>query len=209
MTIEEAIREFEKQLHSAVVVLDSGFGTHPGESDRVYRKRKAMAEVALAALRAQQEENKSNALLTQYAAQKFQESMTDFKEIQRLKTQLAALGNVEKNDPLTLDELREMPGEPVWCAEMECWGIVKVETIGYWANKPFLVGAWHVPTCGSAENFEYDIEMRGLTLCRRKPEESVEIGVAKDKDVPTKLPHKGSYLLSQDGGEMKDVDNKV
>lgn len=55
MTIEEAIREFEKQLHSAVVVLDSGFGTHPGESDRVYQKQKAMAEVALAALRAQQE----------------------------------------------------------------------------------------------------------------------------------------------------------
>lgn len=55
MTTEEAILEFEKQLHSAVVVLDSGFGTHPGESDRIYRKRKAMAEIALSALRAQQE----------------------------------------------------------------------------------------------------------------------------------------------------------
>lgn len=77
----------------------------------------------------------------------------------------------ENNDPLTLDELREMPGEPVWCAEMECWGIVEVETVGCWANKPFLVGAWHAPTCGSAEKFECDIEMRGLTLYRRKPKE--------------------------------------
>ncbi len=54
MTVEEAIVEFEKQLHSAVVVLASGFGTHPGENDRIYRKRKAMAEIALSALRAQQ-----------------------------------------------------------------------------------------------------------------------------------------------------------
>lgn len=75
------------------------------------------------------------------------------------------------NVPLTLDELREMDGEPVWCAEMECWGIVKVETVGHWANKPFLVGAWHTPTRGSAVNFECDVQMRGLTLYRRKPGE--------------------------------------
>ncbi len=57
MTTEEVIVEFEKQLHSAVVVLASGFGTHPGENDRIYRKRKEMAEIALSALRAQQEKN--------------------------------------------------------------------------------------------------------------------------------------------------------
>lgn len=55
MTREEAIAKFEKQLTSAMVVLDSGFGTRPGESDRVYRERKEMAEIALSALRAQQE----------------------------------------------------------------------------------------------------------------------------------------------------------
>ncbi len=44
MTTEEAIIAFDKQWHSAVVVLDSGFGTHPGENDRIYRKRKEMAE---------------------------------------------------------------------------------------------------------------------------------------------------------------------
>ena len=53
MTREEAIAKFEKQLTSAMVVLDSGFGTRPGESDRLYRERKELAEIAISALRQQ------------------------------------------------------------------------------------------------------------------------------------------------------------
>lgn len=49
------------------------------------------------------------------------------------------------NDPLVLDELRQMRGEPVWCKELECYGIVKMEKVGRWANELFLVG-----TCGCA-----------------------------------------------------------
>lgn len=92
MTREEAIVAFEKQLHSAVAVLDSGFGTNPGECDMLYRRRKEMAEIALAALRAQQE---------------------------------------AENEPLTLDELRQMDGEPVWMQPKEknsgIWGFVDTE----------------------------------------------------------------------------------
>lgn len=51
MTREEAIALFEKQLTAAQVVLDSGFGSNPGENDFLYRRRKDMAEIALAALR--------------------------------------------------------------------------------------------------------------------------------------------------------------
>lgn len=51
MTREEAIILFEKQLTAAQVVLDSGFGSNPGENDSLYRRRKEMAEIALAALR--------------------------------------------------------------------------------------------------------------------------------------------------------------
>lgn len=51
MTQEEAIALFEKQLTAAQVVLDSGFGSNPGENDFLYRRRKDMAEIALAALR--------------------------------------------------------------------------------------------------------------------------------------------------------------
>ena len=81
MTNEEAIKKFEKQLHSAMVVLDSGFGTSPGECDRVYRERKEMAEIALSALR--QQETVAN-----------------------------------RNEPMTLDELRQMDGEPVCSVEI-------------------------------------------------------------------------------------------
>ena len=51
MTREEAIALFEKQLTAAQVVLDSGFGSNPGENDSLYRRRKEMAEIALSALR--------------------------------------------------------------------------------------------------------------------------------------------------------------
>lgn len=73
------------------------------------------------------------------------------------------------NDPLALDELRQMRGEPVWCKELECYGIVKMEKVGSWANELFLVGIWH--NGDAAVNFEYDIKSRGLTLYRHKPEE--------------------------------------
>ena len=51
MTLEEAIALFEKQLTAAQVVLDSGFGSNPGENNFLYRRRKEMAEIALTALR--------------------------------------------------------------------------------------------------------------------------------------------------------------
>lgn len=64
MTREEAIERFEKQLTEAMVVLDSGFGTRPGENDLLYRKRKEMAEIALQALREQEEREKQPQPLT-------------------------------------------------------------------------------------------------------------------------------------------------
>ena len=51
--IKKAIKHFECMKNDAVVVLDSGFGTHPGESDLVYRNRKMYAEFAIQALEKQ------------------------------------------------------------------------------------------------------------------------------------------------------------
>lgn len=64
------------------------------------------------------------------------------------------------NTPLTLQELREMAGKPVYCPEMESYGIVKCETKGMWEGVPFLVGTWHSE--GVAVNFEYNISERKL-----------------------------------------------
>lgn len=51
--IQKAIRHFECIKNDAVVVLDSGFGTRPGESNIVYRNRKMYAELAIQALEKQ------------------------------------------------------------------------------------------------------------------------------------------------------------
>ncbi len=45
------------------------------------------------------------------------------KAIAALRTQHEA----DKNEPLTLDELREMDGEPVWIDEHEEWALVNKE----------------------------------------------------------------------------------
>ena len=41
-------------------------------------------------------------------------------------------------ESLTLEELQELAGKPVYCPEIEAYGIVKCETIGIWAGVPFL-----------------------------------------------------------------------
>ena len=77
----------------------------------------------------------------------------------------------KKVEPLTLSELRKMGGEAVWCKELECYGIIKIETIGRFANTPFLIGVYHDFDLGTAVNFEYDIKRRHFSLYRQKPEE--------------------------------------
>lgn len=67
-------------------------------------------------------------------------------------------------EPLTQQELQEIAGKPVYCPEIEAYGIVKCETIGIWARVPFLVGAWHHD--GVAVNFEYNIMERKLKCYR-------------------------------------------
>lgn len=39
---------------------------------------------------------------------------------------------------LTIEELKQMPGQPVWCPEEEAYGIVMCDKIGQWAGIPFL-----------------------------------------------------------------------
>lgn len=80
--------------------------------------------------------------------------------------------------PLTLRELKEMAGKPVYCPDVEGYGIVKCETKGQWAGIPFLVGAWHDD--GVAVNFEYNIKKRKLKCYRMEQE------ITPEKDIPKK-----------------------
>ena len=68
------------------------------------------------------------------------------------------------NEPLTLDELREMDGEPVWVEEVEHWALIDIEKSGQWAGIPFAVWA------ENGANFTYNIEGRELHCFRRPPE---------------------------------------
>ena len=70
----------------------------------------------------------------------------------------------QPNEPLTLDELREMDGEPVWVEEVEHWALIDIEKSGQWAGIPFAVWA------ENGANFTYNIEGRELHCFRRPPE---------------------------------------
>lgn len=78
----------------------------------------------------------------------------------------------EKPIPLTLAEVRQMRGMPVWCPEAKSYGIITMDKVGQWANKPFLQFFWlrdKDDPCGV--DCEWNIEERGLTLYRYKPPE--------------------------------------
>ena len=48
--LEKAIKHYKCERDGAIVVLDSGFGSRPGESDLLYRKRKERAQIAIDAI---------------------------------------------------------------------------------------------------------------------------------------------------------------
>ena len=70
------------------------------------------------------------------------------------------------NEPLTLEQLRGMDGEPAWWDDGEgsCWGIISVDSVGMWGGTPFFRGRWR------QVNFEYNIEERKMRIYRRPPE---------------------------------------
>ena len=70
------------------------------------------------------------------------------------------------NEPPTLEELREMDGEPAWWDDGDgsCWGIISVDSAGMWGGIPFFRGRW------KEVNFEYNIEDRKMKIYRRPPE---------------------------------------
>ena len=46
----------------------------------------------------------------------------------------------QPNEPLTLKQLREMNGQPVWVEEINHWALIDIETGGRWSGIPFAVG---------------------------------------------------------------------
>ena len=72
-----------------------------------------------------------------------------------------------QNEPLTLDELQEMDGEPVWIEDVKHWALIDIEKGGQWDGMPFAVWA------ENGVKFTYNVESRDLHCYRRPPEGEV------------------------------------
>ena len=70
------------------------------------------------------------------------------------------------NEPLTLEELREMNGQPVWVEEINHWALIDIETGGRWSGIPFAVGA------ENGAKFCYNIKARNLHCYRCQPKKT-------------------------------------
>ena len=71
--------------------------------------------------------------------------------------------------PLTIEELKEMAGQPVWCPDEEAYGVIMCDSIGRWAGIPFLHGVWYEDgnnNCGV--EFNHNIIKRKLKCYRVK-----------------------------------------
>ena len=68
------------------------------------------------------------------------------------------------NDPLTIEQLREMDGEPVWVEDVKHWALIDIEKGGQWDGVPFAIWA------ENGMKFTYNIKNRGLHCYRRSPE---------------------------------------
>lgn len=74
----------------------------------------------------------------------------------------------EDPKPLTIEELQQMNGEPVWLEDEKVWGIINIDDCGQWKDKPFITFYWRTIRC------DWNIESRGLTCYRHKPKEDAK-----------------------------------
>ena len=75
----------------------------------------------------------------------------------------------QPNEPLTLKQLREMNGQPVWVEEINHWALIDIETGGRWSGIPFVVWA------ENGAKFCYNIKARNLHCYRCQPKKREEM----------------------------------
>ena len=92
--------------------------------------------------------------------------------------------------PLTLEQLREMDGQPAWCEDVGRWAIVSVSDAGKWKGVPF---ALFVRDGG---RFEWDIEDHGLCMHPYPPAQQRWI---KEANTP---PTNGDHVRAMDNKEL-------
>lgn len=68
------------------------------------------------------------------------------------------------NEWISVEQLREMDGEPVWVEDVKHWALIDIEKGGRWDGVPFAIWA------ENGTKFTYNVESRGLHCYRRPPE---------------------------------------
>lgn len=69
-----------------------------------------------------------------------------------------------QNEWISVEQLREMDGEPVWVEDVKHWALIDIEKGGQWDGVPFAIWA------ENGTKFTYNVESRGLHCYRRPPE---------------------------------------
>lgn len=92
--------------------------------------------------------------------------------IEELEKQISDL-TPPPNEPLTLDELREMDGEPVWCVDgrgNQCWCLVNCDD-GLPCCYDNETGLWEDCFYGMTGDGRFGLHQSGWLAYRSKPEE--------------------------------------
>lgn len=85
-------------------------------------------------------------------------------DIDALEFALTALRSMpEVGGPLSLEQLKQMDGKPVWCEDVERWAIVSVSDVGKWKDVPFALFE------KNGGRFEWNVEDRELSLYSYPP----------------------------------------
>lgn len=79
----------------------------------------------------------------------------------------------QPGNPLTLEQLREMDGQPAWCEEVGKWALVSVSDAGKWKDIPFALFE------KNDARFEWNIEGRELSLYPYPPAQQRWIPVSE------------------------------
>lgn len=104
-------------------------------------------------------------LIALFHAASEQNKMVDYsKIIETLEFALTALRSMpEVGEPLSLEQLKQMDGKPVWCEDVERWAIVSVSDAGKWKDIPFALFE------KNDARFEWNVEDRELSLYSYPP----------------------------------------
>ena len=103
-----------------------------------------------------------------------------------------------KNEPLTIEELKEMAGQPVWCPDEEAYGVIMCDSIGKWAGIPFMHGVWYHD--GIGVEFNHNIIERKLK-CYRVISEKAETNMPTAYDVDAVVEQIKKEFLMQNPGK--------